>query len=185
MSPELGANIRDDITKITQNKMESGDESILFFWKPFEVNGYLSNWSPHVIKNEGIEFKTVEHFFMYHKAILMGDEHTAKKILLVRTPQEAKALGRLVQNFDEEKWDTLKEGVMVHGLWLKATQHSEVKDLLLATCGKKLAEASPFDKIWGIGMSKDDKNAHNPNKWRGKNLLGKSWMKARGLILID
>jgi ribA/ribD-fused uncharacterized protein len=39
-------------------------------------------------------FKTTEHYMMYRKAILFGDQGTANKILAAETPAEAKALGR-------------------------------------------------------------------------------------------
>jgi predicted NAD-dependent protein-ADP-ribosyltransferase YbiA (DUF1768 family) len=33
-------------------------------------------------------------------------------------------------------------------------------------------EASPFDKIWGIGMKEYDKGVENPTNWKGTNWLG-------------
>jgi ribA/ribD-fused uncharacterized protein len=42
-----------------------------------------------------------------------------------------------------------------------------------------LVEASPVDAIWGIGMASDHKDIHNPEKWRGLNLLGFALMEVR------
>lgn len=45
-----------------------------------------------------------------------------------------------------------------------------------------LVEASPNDRVWGIGMKRTDYNATNEREWRGQNLLGKCLMRARETI---
>ncbi|SEQ87616.1 hypothetical protein SAMN05216481_11865 [Streptomyces radiopugnans] len=42
-----------------------------------------------------------------------------------------------------------------------------------------LVEASPLDRIWGIGLAADDERASDPARWRGLNLLGFALMAAR------
>ena len=64
----------------------------------------------------------------------------------------------------------------------KFSQNEKLKQFLLNTKDKILAEASPHDKIWGIGMAEDDKEILNPEKWKGENLLGKALMKVRDII---
>lgn len=44
---------------------------------------------------------------------------------------------------------------------------------MLETGNRKFAEASSYDKIWGIGLHEDDKDVLDESKWRGQNLLGK------------
>ncbi len=44
-------------------------------------------------------------------------------------------------------------------------------------------EASPVDKIWGIGMDKRNEAVENPMKWEGKNLLGFALTEVRESIL--
>lgn len=43
---------------------------------------------------------------------------------------------------------------------------------MLLTYSKTLVEASPYDRIWGIGLSENDPKAWNKLTWREKNLLG-------------
>ena len=62
---------------------------------------------------------------------------------------------------------------MKDGNRAKFTQNAELRALLLATRGTTLVEASPYDRIWGIGLAATDPRAHDPKTWRGQNLLGK------------
>ena len=47
-----------------------------------------------------------------------------------------------------------------------------MKHHLLSTGNKRLAEASPLDPVWGIGLRADDPRTKGPRQWRGKSLLG-------------
>ncbi len=155
----------------------------LFFWKPEAENGWLSNWSMHGFCAVGVWFRTAEHFIMYRKALAMGDTRSAQRVLGAGTPAGAKAIGREIANWDEEKWVQVREDVMFQALSLKIEAHPGLKAMLLQTCGRVLAEASPYDSIWGIGCSKTDPRARNPATWPGMNLLGRSWMKVREMAL--
>ncbi len=158
--------------------------SYVYFWKPSEVPyGWLSNWSAHAILEDGVRFPTMEHYFMYHKALTMGDADSASRILRAKHPKDAKAMGREVRNWDERKWVQKREEIMFRGLLLKAQQHDEEMRSLLGTAGKVLAEASPHDAIWGIGCSRTDPRAASMDRWVGKNLLGNAWMKVREILL--
>lgn len=48
-----------------------------------------------------------------------------------------------------------------------------------STGDKILAEASPYDTIWGIGLEASHPDVTCPEKWKGKNLLGKNLMQVR------
>lgn len=54
--------------------------------------------------------------------------------------------------------------------------------LSLRTGDAVLVEASPRDRIWGIGMSASHPDATDPRKWLGENLLGFALMKARAAL---
>ena len=45
-----------------------------------------------------------------------------------------------------------------------------------------LVEASPVDRIWGIGLAADDERAADPARWPGLNLLGFALMEARAKL---
>ena len=68
---------------------------------------------------------------------------------------------------------------MYEGCRAKFSSSADLRAQLLATENKLLAEASPYDKIWGIGLAPSDKSAENPDNWKGLNLLGKVLMKVR------
>lgn len=132
----------------------------------------LSNWfhAPFTIKH--LTFPTVEHYMMFGKARIFGDTATAAKILQVKTPREAKALGRAVTPYDDDVWKPRRIPIVATGARAKFEQHPNLMEFLLATEGLELVEASPYDKIWGIGLSADDPRATDRAQWRGEGLLG-------------
>ena len=121
---------------------------------------------------------------MYAKAKLFGDEEIAKEILTESKPNKIKALGRKVKNFDDNVWHQNREKIMYDAVFAKFSQNEDLKKILLETNDKTIAEASPSDTIWGIGLGLNDSRIHNTNSWRGLNLLGKALMKARNDFLV-
>src|SRR6266702_4004109 len=99
------------------------------------------------------EFKHCEQWMMYNKALLFGDAVSAQKILKTETPKGCKALGRRVSNFDEKKWKEMNEWIILEGNRLKFTQNPDLLQKLKDTNGTTLVEASPFDRLYGIGLS--------------------------------
>ena len=64
---------------------------------------------------------------------------------------------------------------MYEGNVLKFQQNPELKQKLLDTGDKEFVEASPKDKIWGIGLGEKrarETAEHRRTRW-GLNLLGK------------
>ena len=157
----------------------------LFFWGHtpksdlYVDKSCFSQWFSSQFFEEGHSFKTAEHWMMYKKACLFGDDIIGSQILDCETPGEAKDLGRKVNNFIAEVWDEKKYGIVVKGNALKFAQNEKLKEFLIKTKDRILVEASPVDKIWGIGMAMDNSKIEDPSSWEGENLLGYALMEVR------
>jgi len=144
--------------------------------------GALSQWWPSPFTVDGVRYLTAEHWMMAGKARLFGDEEALPRILRARTPAEAKNLGRLVRGFDEPRWVEHRFELVVAGSTAKFGQDERLRAYLLHTGRRVLVEASPLDRIWGIGLAADDERADSPARWRGLNLLGFALMEARARL---
>ncbi len=144
-------------------------EKFTFFYR---TESPFSQWHPSRFIVNGVEFNCAEQYMMYQKAMLFGDQETAAKILKATTPSEQKKLGRLVRNFDKDQWDNYGKKFVYDGNYAKFTQNPHLLEQLLQTKGTTLVEASPTDRIWGVGLSEDDPRIRNRKTWQGKNALG-------------
>ena len=160
----------------------------LFFWGHHQKKdgriskSCLSNWYPAEFAVDHVVYATTEHYMMAHKAKLFGDTTMYQAILHAKTPKEAKALGRRVTGFTNEVWNTHRIDIVTAGNEAKFSQHEQLKQFLLSTGDAVLVEASPYDKIWGIGMAGDNPNVTNPENWKGLNLLGFALMEVRNRL---
>ncbi|MFB6454953.1 NADAR family protein [Chitinophaga sp. Hz27] len=160
----------------------------LFFWGHTPAaNGQLgkecfSQWYEAPFTADGHRYLTAEHWMMAQKALLFNDQPIFQQVLACKTPGEAKKLGRKVRNFDEHTWNQHRCDIVRNGNVYKFGQHDNLKTYLLNTGNRILVEASPLDKIWGIGMGKDNPNATQPASWKGLNLLGFALMEARDIL---
>lgn len=144
--------------------------------------GCLSQWWPARFTVDGRDYATAEHWMMWSKAMLFGDAEIAEKVLAPSHPHRAKALGRQVRGFDQATWEQQRYAIVVAGSVAKFGQHDDLRRFLLGTGERVLVEASPLDRIWGIGLAADDPRAANPAQWRGLNLLGFALMDARDAL---
>jgi ribA/ribD-fused uncharacterized protein len=147
--------------------------------------GCLSQWWPVSFTVDGLTFASAEHYMMWRKAKLFGDDETAERILGAATPGEAKSLGRRVRGFDETEWEARRYEIVVAGSLAKFGRHEDLRAFLLGTGDRVLVEASPVDRIWGIGLAADDPRAEDPARWRGLNLLGFALMEARAALRAE
>lgn len=157
----------------------------LFFWghRPQRDGsigaGCLSQWWPAAFTVDGTEFRTAEHYMMWRKAMLFDDRESAARIVAAGHPRDAKMLGRGVQDFDEKTWVDSRFEIVVDASVAKFGQNPPLRDYLLGTGERVLVEASPTDRIWGIGLAATDDRVADPAQWRGLNLLGLALMRAR------
>ena len=150
-----------------------------FFWHEYDSYGVFSQWFKCSFVIEGIWYKTAEQYMMAKKALLAGDLQRYALIMNESDPAKCKQLGKQVKNLDVGAWDRCKEEVVYHANLAKFSQNEKALQYLLSTGTKILAEASPYDTIWGIGMEASNPNSTNPSKWKGQNLLGKILMRVR------
>lgn len=141
-----------------------------FFYK---TRSPFSNWHPSIFEDEnGIEYNCSEQYMMYQKALLFGDTDILAEILDTPDPREQKALGRKIKGFDSKIWEANAKRIVYEGCKLKFEQNPHLLNKLLDTEGTLLVEASPYDKIWGIGLGEDDPRIQDPKNWQGTNWLG-------------
>ena len=171
------------LQNITERFQKKEKLKFLFFWghtvKEEVTKACFSQWYPARFEENGIIYKTAEHYMMAGKAKLFNDAEILVEVIEAKTPNQAKSLGRKVKNFDPQLWDEHKYGIVRKGNLLKFSQNENIKKFLLSTGKKILVEASPYDKIWGIGMLETDQRAENPLLWNGENLLGFALMDVR------
>jgi ribA/ribD-fused uncharacterized protein len=141
--------------------------------------GCLSQWWPAFFSVDGVTFRSAEHFMMWRKAKLFGDEETAGQVVEAGHPRQAKLLGRRVRDFDEDTWAANRYDIVVAASVAKFGQNPELRDFLLSTDERVLVEASPTDRVWGIGLAAADARTNDPRQWIGLNLLGFALMQAR------
>lgn len=153
----------------SQNKAD-----YLFFYRTAHP---FSNFHPSPFVVDEQLFQTSEQYLMYLKAVHFGDDHAAEQILVARTPAECKRWGRRVKGFDEAEWLRVREEIALQVLRAKFGLNKKMREALLATGQKILVEASPTDRIWGIGYSESDA-WENRFQW-GENLLGRTLMVVR------
>jgi ribA/ribD-fused uncharacterized protein len=159
-------------------------DNYVFFWGEKEKFGFMSNFYPCKFTVGTNTFNCSEQYFMKMKQEVFDNSNHAlgEKIMNETNPIKIKKLGREVSNYNEQVWNQQRYKHMYNGNYLKYSQNPELKNQLLATGSKILVEASPYDKIWGIGWTKVSALA-NINSW-GQNLLGKVLMELRAKLSV-
>jgi ribA/ribD-fused uncharacterized protein len=152
------------------------------FFGFFRSTSPLSQWAPTPFKVDGIVYATAEHWMMASKAALFDDDARFAEILASSDPAKAKRLGRLVADFDEDRWAAHRRAIVHTGSLAKFTQNPDAGEALLATGTAILVEASPYDWLWGAGIAADDPRLTRPDRWPGQNLLGFVLMDVRDEI---
>ena len=140
----------------------------------FFCKGILGNWARTPMKYNGYDFFSSEQLFMCLKARFFKDNEAVVHILQAKDNKEAKAIGRTVKHFDEEKWAQYKESLMLTALYYKAIYDKDFFEILMSdeTKDKLFVECDPDDKIRAIGLGEDDERILDEKNWKGTNLLG-------------
>lgn len=156
-------------------------QGVVLCWKETQDNGYLSNWarSPFVI--DGVSYNCAEQWIMACKARACGDDAVLAQIMSSQSPRKQKGLGRsLDPKAVQRSWRLQdKMAAQLAGARAKFQQNEALVLKLLRTGQKAIAEASPSDRVFGIGLAPSDPLAQDPSSWKGTNLLGKALMSVR------
>jgi ribA/ribD-fused uncharacterized protein len=153
--------------------MKTTDKMVLFW------GGKFSQWYPHKMTIDGIEYNCCEQYMMAQKAILFQDQKALTLIMAAKDPRDQKRFGRMVENFNGPMWDRIAQDVVYRANLEKFSNDEEMKKYILATDDKEIVEASPYDKIWGIGLGEEDPRALDKAQWQGTNFLGEALMRVR------
>ena len=151
-------------------------DNVVLFWHPPFVFSQCT-LSPFIV--DCVEYNCAEQFMMASKARLYGDDTALSAILASDDPREQNHLGRHVL------WQSECENIVLHGNLAKFSQNEEMHLALIQTGDRRLAEASPHDNLWGIGLSACDPRASSPDSWCGQNLLGQALEHAREIFRRD
>jgi len=163
----------------------------LFFWGHQKDRNHnvtstcLSQWYIQNFEVNGIRYPSAEHFMMAEKARLFKDKDALQRILNSKSPAAAKKIGREVKFFNQKIWEENRVKIVIEGNFNKFKQNPTLKEFIVKTRNRILVEASPVDKIWGIGLDKNDAFASIPIKWQGLNLLGFALMEVRSKLIAE
>lgn len=155
-------------------------DKYVFFW-----SGIYSNWHPAPFTIDGATYNCSEQYLMVEKARLFGDSTMEARIMSAVDPADQKRYGRMVQGFDKTKWEANARKIMYKGLYAKFKQNLALKQALLATGDRTMVEASPEDRIWGIGVHWKNDKVDDPKNWRGTNWLGETLTQVRDDIRAE
>lgn len=171
------------VSDITNRKYTKND--FVFFWGHTDRLGTgvgkqcLSQWYMAPMTIDGVCYNCMEQYLMAEKARKFGDDDTESRIMAEYNQMAIKKLGRQVAGYDDEIWKADRQAISVRGNIYKFAQNPKLKEFLLSTGDKILVEASPKDRIWGIGLDENDQDATVPARWKGENLLGFALMEVR------
>jgi ribA/ribD-fused uncharacterized protein len=180
---------RYDLKRLTNDYNRGKKLNYIFFWghqpdkKGNITKSCFSQWWMSEFKIGIDTYCCMEQYMMAEKARLFGDKKIEKEIMECKDPMKIKKLGRKILNFHEEIWNKVKYSIVLNGNYNKFIQNDDLREFLISTGDNILVEASPYDKIWGIGMFSNDKSINNPLLWKGQNLLGFALMEVRDELI--
>jgi len=173
-----------NIAMLTQMLGSSSDTVVnskgVYFWRGDCI---FSQWFADKFTGpDGFTYANAEQWMMAGKARIFRDDDVLNRILQTPNPKAVRALGRKVANFNDQIWKAHRERIVLEGNLLKFSQNKAHATALMATGDKVLVEASPCDKIWGVGLNSETASRISQSEWKGLNLLGRALMETRRII---
>lgn len=152
-------------------------DQIVTFWQ-----GPFSNWFMRPFRVRGVTYNCLEQWMMASKAKAFGDQEALATIMASASPKEQKAAGRGVRGYNDEIWQSLNEDLVLVGALGKFIQHQDLYRQLMETGDRILIEASPYDKVWGVGLAADDDRILDRSQWLGQNKQGIMLTRVRNVL---
>lgn len=173
----------EEFAVLPEDTLPAGE--VVGFFHEYGPNGWFSNWYPAVFTVDGVTYLNAEQYLMHQKALCCGDTATAAQVMLDPDPKRVKLLGRAITPYDDARWCAVRQEVIYRGLLAKFGQNSGLKHQLLSTGDKLIAECSPNDRIWGIGLALDDPRHQDVTQWQGESILGRALMRVRQTLKAE
>ena len=149
----------------------------------FGRNTVLSNFYPCTFVDEnGESYNCTEQFYHAEKAKTFWDQEAYREIKDMSNPRDMKARAKSIKGFNIDRWREVDRGIMYRGCLMKFEQNPELAEFLINQTEPLIAEASPYDSYWGIGLGIFHPSAGQPEQWRGSNVLGEVLMEVRSRL---
>ena len=149
---------------------KNDNSSPIHFYHSDQKWGEFSNFSQHAVYLQGKIWRTTEHFYQAQK---FTDPVLQERIRIAASPMLAKEIAsQLEVKHLQEDWYNKKEKAMWQAITAKFTQHPELKELLLSTEQRNIAEHTNNDSYWG-----------DAEDGSGLNRLGELLMQLRSQLL--
>jgi ribA/ribD-fused uncharacterized protein len=142
--------------------MSKEQDAILFYEGEYYM---FSNFAAFAVSYNGRIWMTSEHAY---QAAKFDDENVINSIHTALSAHDSKKVAHTYKNQIRANWDETKVAVMEDIVRAKIAQHPYIREKLLSTGSREILEDSHKDSFWGRGAD-----------FKGRNELGKVWMKIR------
>lgn len=160
-------------------RINGSEYDAVYFHKPEEPNGYLSNWFASDFDLDGIHYTSAEQYIMYQKCVLFGDKKSAEAVLAANDVALQQKIGRNAAGYIGNVWSGARQAIAMRGLYAKFSQNIDLRELLLNTGDAYLVECAGSDKVWACGIRLSDDKRLDASNWTGENILGFALMEVR------
>ena len=146
----------------------------------------LSNFYKCTFTYHGQTYTSTEQFIQITKASLFpGNDELIKQMTNQHDPLKLKNLGQKVSNFNKKTWSESAEGLLYGGLKQKFIENDDCLDFLDSTGNKLIVEASPTDRLFGIGRPITFQGLEDTTTHQGTNIQGHMLMNIRQELLYQ
>jgi ribA/ribD-fused uncharacterized protein len=118
----------------------------IHFYSKTPEYSWLSNFSEHGFKLDGVHWPSVEHFYQAQK---YAGTDAAERIRQADSPLNARKAGQDRSLILRSDWDDIKTVVMRRAIEAKFEQNRRLREQLLGTGDEELIHESKSDLFWG------------------------------------